>query len=902
MINNQYQLYIESIVSLAETIVIKFDEAATALNEKVKIDHGWDAVNVNDPGTWKYYQNIAGEYHSTDTPMVINSLDLPEQIVFNKENLAIHRSTKAAYAYGSRYYRELVLQYPEQELLILGILYPADKQAAIDAKDGTILSYPSHLVEEYEYSFIRNLQKWIYNYLDRWVVGAFSITDDLYIASYMGQLYMHLVPAIVCLRKQACHTNEVHSYHLQQYLASHGYLDEFLKYLLRDQALFLYRNIRYIERFAGKKDTFEVLTDKIITRRNFPFYEYAMNHRVKEMERGDLFADLSASNLLPEPVFKRKAINVLAQNNDAIDYSLPQVFSKVAPLAPYNTTYQEFEATNIRQTLAYSKSSVVATKMLESSVRDYSNVVTVPIEKILFNHWLAWVCDGTYRSVVNVKLPHSSVLVRLEAQDAVALFLYALTRSVQPSVYGGSSTDPLYTRIPSVYTTRIIKDPVPSLSDLRKYANPRLISDELLQQFIDQTAVQTTTLNSLDSFYDKCVEILRASNLQYKYYSVQEHYQARGQMQMVSAQMHEDRQNALTDLRDPGNPNQGMLYEDWLTQIGLELPDYTEEMYNELALNVVMQATGMNKRSPTKLSEVQKAMVDLFTKLSSYSIQVVRDASVENIIAVPRPDLRVGDIYRKHNAAYYADPAPIRVLREVTTEKNEHFYDVNAVVPVSDVQSLHRSSAEVDIALLIDPLDIGRNGWHTDPTLRANYSLSFSEAVNQYDQEQQTYIIDVYGHNPDLSSLVTLVYVGRINYVGNTKQIELIKNITEEVNFDPIIETANTVSLNAQSMVGGTVNLPGFISLNEEKELAGNYYVGNTKELDLFQTQIVDEALGEIIYVGNTKELAGLQWASHRRELSGMTMVGASKTLPGFEMTETDDGQAYLRYLLNKPT
>ncbi len=263
--------------------MVKLDEVARAMNYYVMQKMGYDSVDLYDKTTWKYYQNIAGVYHLSDTPIKIRSLDLDEEIDFTKENLERHKITKTAYRYGTRYYRELVSLHPQQELLILGVLYPVDINIAIDSKDGTILNYPKNLVEENEYSLIEKLQSWCYNYLYRWVNNQFTLSDDLYVATYVSQFYLHMLQALISIRLEACRTNEAHSYHIQQYLASHGFLDSYLDKLTKEQALFFYRNIRYIERNAGKRDTFDWLTENIMTKRDLPLYEITMKHNTSKV-------------------------------------------------------------------------------------------------------------------------------------------------------------------------------------------------------------------------------------------------------------------------------------------------------------------------------------------------------------------------------------------------------------------------------------------------------------------------------------------------------------------------------------------------------------------------------------------------------------------------------------------
>jgi hypothetical protein len=281
--NNRYTLYLNKCIELISTIVIKFDDVADAMNNLVITKLGLDSIDYSDKSTWKYYQNIAGIYHLTDTKMKIKSLDIDQEIDFTIENLKTNKNTKLAYTYDSRYYRELVSLYPDQELLIKGILYPVDINVAINSKDGTILNYPKDLIEDNEYSLINKLQKWIYNYLFRWVNKQFCLSDELYVATYIGQFYLHLVQALIAFRLENCKTNEAHSYHIQQYLASHGFLDSYLSVLTKEQALFFYRNIRYIERNAGKKDTFDWVTDKTMTLRNLPLYEITMNHNTGQL-------------------------------------------------------------------------------------------------------------------------------------------------------------------------------------------------------------------------------------------------------------------------------------------------------------------------------------------------------------------------------------------------------------------------------------------------------------------------------------------------------------------------------------------------------------------------------------------------------------------------------------------
>ena len=56
MLTNYYQLYIDSVFALAETLVIKSSYSAQSINNFIAIKHGRETVS-DDPYTWKYYFN-----------------------------------------------------------------------------------------------------------------------------------------------------------------------------------------------------------------------------------------------------------------------------------------------------------------------------------------------------------------------------------------------------------------------------------------------------------------------------------------------------------------------------------------------------------------------------------------------------------------------------------------------------------------------------------------------------------------------------------------------------------------------------------------------------------------------------------------------------------------------------
>lgn len=804
--NNHYQLYVESVLTLAETIVIKFDDAASALNYTVTNVYGASGVNMYDKRSWKYYQNISGQYHFTDQMIRVVSLDTAELIDFTRENLEIHLATREAYAFGTRHYKELVQNHPGMDLLILGILNPTPIDVAIAAKDGEILRWPSRLVESNEVDLIPRLQHWIYQYLERWVNHQYTISDDLYVPSYMAQLYLHLVPAIICFRKDACKTPQAHSFHVRQYLASHAGLDVYLDKMNQYQALWFYRNILYIQRHAGKRDTFDWLVENVMSQRHLPLYEYTMVHNAAAMGRDTIEDD----RLLPEIEFRRTGVNSYANAVDITKYTLDGVIQKVNPLALGNPQYNLDNEEAMRNDFAYGKSSVVNTKMLESSVTDYSDAAVYTLADILLNHWLGLVGKGRYLANVVIQLPASSETIQLAAQDAVALYIYAMHKTMQAPVGSPDYAPLIY--VPKYQVHRLTRTVKPPLSQLRSIASKKALSDAALQEIL-ATSPAVPVIVSIEAFYNFGLKVAEASALQYAIYSSKEDYLARGDAQMVTSRLYDDDICTLNSLQDPNHPGRGIPYLQLFQGLGIDLDNYTDRDFYNLAIEIVGKATGAAEKPTNNLGELQRAMVALFAKLSSYSIQVITEINASNLVVVPFPAIRVGaeDMFQQEQAHHYIDGAPIQVLDLDEAESTIHQVPVAEVTNAIDNRlSQHFIAHEADFSSTVRVKE--------DFTPRVPYHM------------------EVGGH-----------------FVGHWDLHDLLTNLTEDQRANLVDEYTDWRERVVETLAR---QLNGFQLRSEEQDIGSFEFASREVELPAFALR------------HDSRTLAGLQFFVISRELS----------------------------------
>lgn len=611
----RYQVYTDKSIRLIETMCIKSVETMEGLNRSVTDYYGSEAVDPGLPETWKYFLNLAGEYHFTDQLMTVTSWDTLEKITFDKNNLAVHRATFRAYSYGTTQYYELLKQYPRQELLIRGILNPVNIQTAIASEDGTILNYDTSLVEENEYTLIQKLEQWIKSYKVRWVNRQFEISDELYAATNHSILYSQLVLALLVFRLEACKTNEAHSYHITEYLLSHGLPEISIMHMTKKQMLFFYRNIKYIRKHAGKQDIFEWLVQHIMTERALPVSEFTMKHSDEDL----------LTTLLPDIQFKKTNLNTIYGVGGDEYFSLRNLLEREKGLTPNNTLVIEDDFDQIQSTLQQSLSNTVQTKVLESSVIDYTESGQNKPEEFLLQHWLYLSVKGIYQAHVGIQNPATGERIPLSAKDAFTLMIYAFARSMEiEMVY-----------VPRIPAIRVQRLQTPSVSDLMSVVDYDFVEKSTAKQILS-TVPEIKPIISTEAFNALGVKIYKSYMTQRNIPALFEHEYRRGLVQNMVSRVYCD---VVCELEP-----EGTTYTQWFSDRNLDLSSFVRADYSSLYASLVKETTGMSLISEPNLQGLQAAMIKLFENLSSYSIQFVKNINSDGLVNMGFPMTRLGEI------------------------------------------------------------------------------------------------------------------------------------------------------------------------------------------------------------------------------------------------------------------
>lgn len=610
MLTPQYTQYVENTIALAKTLIIKSTASCNNINYYMNIK---GIILSDDPSTWKYYLNLAGIYHEVDTVMTVISLDTPEEIDFTTTNLDIHVTTRKLYLPGSQYYLDLVERYPTQELLIRGILTPVDLDTAVNAVDHTILYINAELIESNETNLIPELQQRLTGFLARWNNEDYVISDDLYMTAYLGVLYLQLPGWIFNIRLANCKTLHAHSFHIREYLRSHGRLDVYFDYLTKAQMLFLYRNLLYIENNAGKQDTFEWIAQKLLTDRNIGLAEYLLHHNVTE-----LVTEIKAT-----PEFKRTALNRFHRSYLVEEHSFAELLLKERPLTFNNSAVEAITLAEDTPRIQNAQRNTFPTKVLESSMIDWSESGVLLRSQFLLNHWAYFSSIGKYRTIIRSHHPQTNELISLNPLDSFILFLYVYNLQCGVTL----------TTIPQITAQAIRRQPTPSRTTLVRLLENSPLKEQVL------TLAASSSFSPLDilsayQFVKTVDELYKTFYKHREVYTVQEDQRIRAQYQAVMDHLYMDVNTTLvvTDTT----------YTEWFSSKNLIFEDLSTVEAETLATELYKESTGIDLLGTFSPADIQRAMIGLMSQLSSYSVQFVREVNPGPIVFWEWPVTRLG--------------------------------------------------------------------------------------------------------------------------------------------------------------------------------------------------------------------------------------------------------------------
>lgn len=626
MSSTDYQLFNQSVRRLADTLILKSEVSALRLNMRVEEDARMPVSS--NPRTWLYYLNLSGEYHPSQKQMTVTSLDTLEEIPFTKAMMLRHRLTARAYAYGTDYFKQLLGQYPDQRMLILGILNPIDIDKAINARNHEILWYDTNEVEGREINLIPLLQKQIDDFFRRWEHLAYETSDMLYWPAIYTLLFLGMPQAIKGIRWGNCHTNYAHSFHIWSFLAGHQGLDKYRRFMTEKQVLWFYRNIMYIERNMGQTKNFDDLIQYLLTDRGIPIGNFSVRQDSSDIP----------NSLMPAPYMERTPMNLQDQigftrTRRGLDFVMQQQF----PMAKDNEAFYRDELDTANTLVKMADKSSLSSKVLESEVEDLTDSELYAKYDFLWNEWIHLSATGYYQAKLSTTNPADGAILTMNMKEAFKLCLYMLNRA-----QGIEMVD-----VPHMQANHVRVLTPPTFEHLRGITDDKLIADNLIEWCLDKQ-VEMKPAVSTEEFRNLVNGIYEGWRRHHQMYTLQEHYQSRGMAQAIVENFYMD---VGVDF------GEGELYKQWFLDKDWNFDSLNTDECAILAIDIFNKATAQDLEDVTSLKDIQAGMLGLMKTLSSYTIHIIQTINTDPIKPIEWAATRLGSKIQaetEHHFVVYA--------------------------------------------------------------------------------------------------------------------------------------------------------------------------------------------------------------------------------------------------------
>lgn len=598
--------YYRDIFLLTKSLTIYCKEEAKLYNDLITEFYGL-TVDTNRPETWRYHKHLIGEYHETDKPIEVISVDNGNTIILSKDSIIYHRSTREELLKFGYYYKELVDKYPTQELLIKSIINTSPlptSEELLTLDNWTIIGFNQGLVESQETNLIPDLQTRLDNYKVHRLMTSYGLMEPYYMASLFSILYTFLMKSILAIRLANDRTERAHSYHILNYLSSHHKLDKYFNYLTKKQVLFLYRNLLYLNNHSGRNETFQTLIDRLFTEKRVS----VINYRQKQKNSTD---DVGGMRYRFNQVLLNKANLVYATN----DFTLEDIRDRERDLYLGNEKEYEFNTPEIDFTNQNSLYSYLRTKDLEVNLVDNTNDVRRTLIPMVIDYWGYMLSIGRLNFISSVVDPITNVDYRLNVRDMFKLFSIVLHKY----------NDITIETFPDFTANRVFKPTLPTEEVLiSKLYKPEWTIRNLVKDMLQSVPpyIPCDTAYSFNLFITDIYNV----NL--------------GHWLLVCNQADKDLNAQLEGCIENLNHKGVYTFDNetvpaFLKRIGFpSVLDYSPNVLYEILMNILNSVTYNKLGELGRNRYVQEALTQIFKQFNSYSVQLIdKYFSSESILA-----------------------------------------------------------------------------------------------------------------------------------------------------------------------------------------------------------------------------------------------------------------------------
>jgi len=616
--------YTSETLMLIDSLSIKNHDIALAVNRGLVVNNG--LVIPTALTEWKYYMNLAGIKHSTNNTVMVyvsktgTTQELTLTLLSTNPSLVNELHTKGTL------YRDIIATYPDDREYINGMLYPADINTVTTIPDGTIVGYDTTLVNTNESSVIRELNAYIYNFLSRWYLKEYTITDELYYTSMLGVLYSTLPTILMNIRLAKIKTNEVHPFHIYNYFKARLNLSDDLIFMDDKSKIWLYNNVDYLLNNIGKQGTLDSIISNIFTPNGVGVGGFTVH-------TPDILVN---STDIPNPIIPLYTKNDLTVKRNALNsyYKDHGVYSPVSDIMNNEIVYDNTKDTGIGDSIAVFTANHITstqndmlsvekkTKLLEIETSDIFNLTGVDMMEVVIDNIVYNTFNNSTNFSVEYTDPNTNRTYKLTLKDSVYLLLTMLQKTT-----GAASAVSSYN-----YSTVL---------------DSHVTNQALLHNIVDDA--ENTYLTREIVNYLPLSNSVNNSQVMFNYFSDIQKFYINNSMLMSNLNTPKLSNNLKTmnnvvnlrgsvDISNAGTP---VIPSDMLVANGINYVVSTGYDYVRAIDDLILLLTGINIDSYIYVNDRVSRYTSIMDKLTSYTTQVVKNASINKTIDVKHTTMSI---------------------------------------------------------------------------------------------------------------------------------------------------------------------------------------------------------------------------------------------------------------------
>lgn len=611
--------YINNLTRLLMSINIKIEEAPYQIEYFLHTQYGIRKPDfyLDDKRTWKYYINISGNYHSLDVPMYIYNRYTNSNMLLTVSNLNSYPDIRNELLKYSLTYNNLVALYPLQEFLIKSMLLPVNIDFAISAETGTILTYDTNMVDKNEYSLMPELQEYIYGFFGRYYILDYSLVDDLYIASIYAVLFSNLRLKIENIRLKNVFTYEANSYYISNFFKSHLGIDLELDILTDKVKMWLYKNLRYIERHTGKDKTFNLIIKKVLEDSNIGIGE--INIIKEDSSLNQSTNNFSASYIPGDINFKTKELNNRYIINKNKTYDLEQIVKKELLLPENNQLDSEVITNNEFNTIKAEKYLRENSKIIEIDDKITLRSRTIPELHILIDNWFYYAFNNKYSYIADVKDDNTNTIYRVNAKQAALMLIKIFISVVEQDSK----------KLKNFRVATTLRYEQGLKSSINRLFLDRSITDKLTNRIFDLVPDLPNTFSTIDDFKDYLLKVNDLNNVIWYGISNAGNAVISSTLKRLQDRLYKDRYIDLTIYGVEST------IDELLAKEGIDYVISNNYDYITMMKKLVKTFTGLGFNTTDEDTSDMEKYVSLIKKITSYSLQVIYTPIVSSSIESP---------------------------------------------------------------------------------------------------------------------------------------------------------------------------------------------------------------------------------------------------------------------------